>query len=469
MQNPQLFWKPAVAAGPIPDWRRDRKLIGKGSPGGEYFRRDNESLHTIKRRVMKKKKHTFRPESLMMSYGYKPSLSEGAIKSPIFLTSTFVFKSAEEGKAFFEVACGLREKYPDEEPGLIYSRMNNPDLEILEDRLSLWDKSDDCAVFESGMSAITTVLLEFLKPGDLLLHSIPLYGGTDHFIHHFLPKIGVHSVGFTPHQCRKEIEEVLEETGRADQLAMIFIETPANPTNAVIDIECCKKIADKYSNKDKKVYLGVDNTFMGPLWQKPLKHGADFSIYSATKYIGGHSDLIAGACCGSKEVMTRVKSLRTLLGNMASPHTGWMLMRSLETLKVRMEKQAKNARRIAEYLNEHPKVEKVYYLGLLKPGTRAYEIFERQYTSTGAMISFDIKGGEAEAFRFINALQLIKLAVSLGGTESLVEHPASMTHAGVDKEHLKEVSVTDKLVRLSIGVEYYKDLIWDIEQALDEV
>ncbi len=418
---------------------------------------------------MKKKKHTFRPESLMMSYGYKPSLSEGAIKSPIFLTSTFVFKSAEEGKAFFEVACGLREKYPDEEPGLIYSRMNNPDLEILEDRLSLWDKSDDCAVFESGMSAITTVLLEFLKPGDLLLHSIPLYGGTDHFIHHFLPKIGVHSVGFTPHQCRKEIEEVLEETGRADQLAMIFIETPANPTNAVIDIECCKKIADKYSNKDKKVYLGVDNTFMGPLWQKPLKHGADFSIYSATKYIGGHSDLIAGACCGSKEVMTRVKSLRTLLGNMASPHTGWMLMRSLETLKVRMEKQAKNARRIAEYLNEHPKVEKVYYLGLLKPGTRAYEIFERQYTSTGAMISFDIKGGEAEAFRFINALQLIKLAVSLGGTESLVEHPASMTHAGVDKEHLKEVSVTDKLVRLSIGVEYYKDLIWDIEQALDEV
>lgn len=418
---------------------------------------------------MKKKKHTFRPESLMMSYGYKPSLSEGAIKSPIFLTSTFVFKSAEEGKAFFEVACGLREKYPDEEPGLIYSRMNNPDLEILEDRLSLWDKSDDCAVFESGMSAITTVLLEFLKPGDLLLHSIPLYGGTDHFIHHFLPKIGVHSVGFTPHQCRKEIEEVLEETGRADQLAMIFIETPANPTNAVIDIECCKKIADKYSKKDKKVYLAVDNTFMGPLWQKPLKHGADFSIYSATKYIGGHSDLIAGACCGSKEVMTRVKSLRTLLGNMASPHTGWMLMRSLETLKVRMEKQAKNARRIAEYLNEHPKVEKVYYLGLLKPGTRAYEIFERQYTSTGAMISFDIKGGEAEAFRFINALQLIKLAVSLGGTESLVEHPASMTHAGVDKEHLKEVSVTDKLVRLSIGVEYYKDLIWDIEQALDEV
>jgi len=418
---------------------------------------------------MKKKKHKFRPESLMMSYGYKPSLSEGAIKSPIFLTSTFVFKTAEEGKAFFEVAYGLREQYPDEEPGLIYSRINNPDLEILEDRLTLWDQAEDCAVFESGMSAITTVLLEFLKPGDLLLHSIPLYGGTDHFIHHFLPKIGVHSVGFTPHQCRKEIEQVLEQTGRADRLTMILVETPANPTNAVIDIECCKKIADKYSNKDKKVYLAVDNTFMGPIWQQPLKHGADFSLYSATKYIGGHSDLIAGACCGSSEVITRVKFLRTLLGNMASPHTGWLLMRSLETLKVRMQKQAKNARRVADFLKEHPKVEKVYYLGLIQPGTRAHEIFERQYSSTGAMVSFDIKGGEAEAFRFINALKLIKLAVSLGGTESLVEHPATMTHAGVDKDHLKEVSVTDKLVRLSIGVEYIKDLIWDIEQALEEV
>jgi methionine-gamma-lyase len=418
---------------------------------------------------MEKKKHTFRPESLMMSYGYKPSLSEGAIKSPIFLTSTFVFKTAEEGKAFFEVAYGLREQYPDEEPGLIYSRINNPDLEILEDRLTLWDEAEDCAVFESGMSAITTVLLEFLKPGDLLLHSIPLYGGTDHFINHFLPKIGVHSVGFTPHQCRNEIEKVLEQTGRADRLAMIFIETPANPTNAVIDIACCKKIADARGAGDNKVYLAVDNTFMGPIWQQPLKHGADFSIYSATKYIGGHSDLIAGACCGSKEVITRVKFLRTLLGNMASPHTGWLLMRSLETLKVRMEKQAKNARRVADFLNEHPKVEKVYYLGLIQPGTRAHEIFERQYSSTGAMVSFDIKGGEPEAFRFINALKLIKLAVSLGGTESLVEHPATMTHAGVDKEHLAKVSVTDKLVRLSIGVEYHKDLIWDIEQALDHV
>lgn len=415
------------------------------------------------------KKNKYRPESLMMSYGYKSELSEGAIKSPIFLTSTFVFKSAEEGKAFFEVAYGLREKYPDEEPGLIYSRLNNPDLEILENRLTLWDEADDCAVFESGMSAISTVLLEFLKPGDLLLYSFPLYGGTDHFIHHFLPKIGIHSVGFKPDQTRDEILGILEDSGRSDRLAMIFIETPANPTNALIDIACCKKIANTFSSDGKKVYLAVDNTFMGPIWQQPLKHGADFSLYSATKYIGGHSDLIAGACCGNKEVITRVKFLRTLLGNMASPHTGWMLMRSLETLKVRMEKQAKNARRIAQFLNEHPKVEKVYYLGLIKPGTRAHDIFQRQYKSTGAMVSFDVRGGEKEAFRFINALNLIKLAVSLGGTESLVEHPATMTHAGVDETHQKQVSVTEKLVRISVGVEYYKDLISDIEQALEKV
>ena len=412
--------------------------------------------------------HKFKPESLMMSYGYKPELSEGAIKSPIFQTSTFVFKNAEEGKAFFEVAYGLREKGINEELGLIYSRINNPDLEILENRLTLWDESEACAVFESGMSAITTTLLEFLKPGDLLLYSTPLYGGTDHFIHSFLSKIGVHSVAFKPGQEKGEVEKIIQSTGHADRLAMIYIETPANPTNTLIDIECCKELATKFSTKDKRVYVAVDNTYMGPLWQHPLKHGADFSLYSATKYIGGHSDVVAGACCGSKEVITRIKTLRTFLGNMPGPWTGWLLLRSLETLKVRMEQQALNAIKVANYLNTHPKVEKVYYLGLIKKGTSEYEIYQKQYSSPGAMISFDIKGGEADAFRFINNLKLIKLAVSLGGTESLAEHPATMTHAGVDPEHKREMSITEKLVRLSIGVENSDDIIWDISQALEK-
>jgi methionine-gamma-lyase len=315
------------------------------------------------------KKHDFKPESLMMSHGYKPELSEGSIKSPIFQTSTFVFKNAQEGKAFFEVAYGLREKEASEEVGLIYSRINNPDLEILETRLKLWDKAEDCAVFESGMAAISTVLLEFLAPGDVLLYSSPLYGGTDHFIKEFLKKIGIHTISFTPNDTQEDIVKRLKNSGLANKLSMIYIETPANPTNALIDIEMCNEIASRYSSDDKKVYLTVDNTYMGPLWQHPLRHGADLVLYSATKYIGGHSDLIAGACCGNQDVINRVKILRTFLGNMAAPHTGWLLMRSLETLKIRMEQQATNAELVANFLNGHEKVEKVYYLGLIPEGT----------------------------------------------------------------------------------------------------
>ncbi|MGH8245581.1 MAG: PLP-dependent transferase, partial [Gammaproteobacteria bacterium] len=351
------------------------------------------------------------PESLMMSYGYKPELSEGAIKCPIFQTSTFVFKSAEEGKAFFEIAYGLRDKGPAEEPGLIYSRINNPDLEILEDRLSLWERAEACAVFESGMSAISTVLLEFLRPGDLLLHSGPLYGGTDHFIRYFLAKIGVQTLEFPAGQNEGGIISMLKGSGLADRLSMIYIETPANPTNSLVDIAACRKAADAFASPTRHVLIAVDNTYMGPLWQHPLSLGADLSLYSATKYIGGHSDLIAGAVCGSKESIARVKTLRTLLGNMAGPWTGWLLLRSLETLKMRMEKQASNAEVVAAFLAGHPKVEKVYYLGMIKDRDQ-HEIYKKQYSSPGAMLSFDIKGGEAEAFRFLDALKLIKLAVS---------------------------------------------------------
>ena len=407
------------------------------------------------------------PESLMMSYGYKPELSEGAIKCPIFQTSTFVFKNAEEGKAFFELAYGLREKEEGEEIGLIYSRLNNPDLEILENRLTLWDKADECAVFESGMAAISTVLLEFLNPGDLLLYSNPTYGGTDHFIKHVLTKYGIHVVSFDAEDDRESIEAKINNYGKNTELAMIYVETPANPTNALIDIEMCSNICKAYSTEDKEVLLAIDNTYMGPLWQHPLNLGADLVIYSATKYIGGHSDVIAGAVLGNFDLMARVKGMRTFLGNQTSPNTGWLLMRSLETLKLRMDKQELNASYVANFLNNHPRVEKVYYLGLLEPGSKQETIFNKQCKGTGAMVSFDIKGGEKEAFAFINKLDLIRLAVSLGSTESLVEHPASMTHAGVDVEERESHAVTDKLVRLSIGVENYTDIIADIEQALN--
>ena len=405
----------------------------------------------------------------MMSYGYKPELSEGAVKCPIFQTSTFVFKNAEEGKAFFEVAYGHREKEASEELGLIYSRLNNPDLEILENRLTLWDKAEDCAVFESGMSAISTVFLECLKPGDLLLFSSPLYGGSDHFIKHVLTKFGIHVVGFRAGQAKQEIIELVEATGYADSLSMVFVETPANPTNALIDISVCKEIADHFSSAEKQVLMAVDNTYMGPLWQHPLQLGADFVLYSATKYIGGHSDVIAGAVLGSKELIGRIKTLRTFLGNMAGPWTGWLLMRSLETLKPRMELQAANAAKVADFLQAHSKVEKVYYLGFFrKADAVAADICKRQLESDGAMISFDIVGGEEEAFKFLNSLQLIKLAVSLGSTESLAEHPATMTHVDVAEDEREAMFITEKLVRLSIGVENADDLIWDIGQALDK-
>ncbi len=411
-----------------------------------------------------------RPESLMMSYGYKPELSEGAVKCPIFQTSTFVFKSAEHGKAFFEVAYGLRHPNEHEELGLIYSRINNPDLEILENRLTLWDEAEDCAVFESGMAAITTVLLEFLKPGDLILISSPLYGGSDHFIKKTLPKFGIHVVEFKVSHSKTDIIQLVETSGMADKLALVYIETPANPTNDLIDIAASKEIAQHFSSNTKEVYLAVDNTYMGPLWQHPLKHGADMVLYSATKYIGGHSDVIAGACLGSKKLLQRVKGLRTFLGNMASPNTGWLLLRSLETLKARMDIQATNANHIAQFLNNHTQVEKVYFLGNITPeNTEQFNIKNKQCLSNGGMISFDIKGGEKEAFKFLNSLKLIKLAVSLGSTESLAEHPATMTHIDVDTALKKELSITEKMIRLSIGVEYYEDIMYDLEQALNSI
>jgi len=413
--------------------------------------------------------HEYQPESLMMSHGYKPELSEGSIKPPVFLTSTFGFKTAEEGKAFFEVAYGLREKGQDEEPGLIYSRINNPNLEILENRLCLWDGAEDCAVFESGMSAISTVMIEFLRPGDLLVYSSPCYGGTDHFIHDFLPKMDVMSIDFRPGHPQEELIKKIEASGRADRLSLVYVESPANPTNDLVDIAACRELADKFSKNGKHIPVAVDNTYMGPIWSQPMKHGADLVMYSATKYIGGHSDLIAGAVLGHSENLKRIKALRTFLGNTASPHTGWLMLRSLETLKIRMEKQQATASRVADFLRQHDKVEDVHYLGLLTEKHEDYTLFKKQYGGPGAMISIYLKGGEAEAFRFLNALKLVKLAVSLGSTESLAQHPATMTHIAVDPAERKEIGITDQLVRLSVGVEDARDLIYDLEEALKQV
>jgi methionine-gamma-lyase len=408
---------------------------------------------------------TLAPESLMMGYGYRPEWSEGSLKSPIFQTSTFTFSSAEEGKHFFSIAYGLAEPEGGERPGLIYSRINNPDLEILEQRLTLWDGADAGLVFASGMAAITTTVLTFVTPGSVLVHSVPLYGGSDHFLHHIVNRFGIDTVAWEPGSNIEDLDELVGDR----EVAMILIETPANPTNDLFSIADARRFADAHATADRHVPVAVDNTFLGPIWQHPLNHGADIVLYSATKYLGGHSDLIAGAALGSADLMTRIGEFRTILGTMATPHTGWLMMRSLETLSLRMHRQEENAQLVARFLADHPKVERVGYLGLLEPSDEAYRIYRDQCEGPGAMISIWVHGGEAEAFRFLNSLQLVHLAVSLGSTESLAQHPASMTHAGVDAQDRERYGVTDALVRLSVGVEDPHDIIADLANALEKI
>ncbi|AII53217.1 cystathionine gamma-synthase family protein [Hymenobacter sp. APR13] len=408
------------------------------------------------------------PESLMMSYGYTPAWSEGAIKPPIFQTSTFVFRNAEEGKAFFELAYGLRQQRPDEEMGLIYSRLNNPSLEILEHRLCLWDEAEEAASFASGMAAISTTLLALLQPGDVVLHSEPVYGGSDFFLKNVLRKFGIEAVGFRPTATPQEMEALAAGIAPG-RLAMLFVETPANPTNHLVDLEACAALARRHSTAEKPVRLVVDNTFLGPVFQHPLKHGADVVLYSATKFLGGHSDLIAGAALSSRALMKEIKAMRTFMGTMCDPNTGWMLMRSLETLKLRMERAATSAQLIADWLREHPLVARTYYLTHLEHCPVQQDIYQRHCLAPGSMISFDIRGGEAEAFRFLNALRLIKLAVSLGGTESLAEHPATMTHSDITPAEQHEMGISPRMIRLSIGVEDPRDLMLDLSQAFEAV
>lgn len=343
-------------------------------------------------------------------------------------------------------------------------------MEVLENRLALWDGAADGAVFASGMAAITTVFFAFLRPGDLLLYSTPLYGGTQHFIEQVLPEWGIRVLAFSSTDSLERIEESLAGSGVRHALRMIYVETPANPTNTMIDLHAMKRLASGHSIDGREVLLAVDNTYQGPLWQHPLKHGADLVVYSATKYIGGHSDLIAGAVLGSRAHIQVLKTLRTFMGNMSSPWTCWLLLRSLETLKVRMEEQQRNAQLVAAFLVEHPAVDKVYYPGLLteKDGHQ-FEVYARQCLGPGAMIAFDIRGGEAEAFQVLNHLTLIHLAVSLGSTESLVEHPYTMTHAGLSAQEKQQEGITERMIRLSVGVEHPDDLIADLKQALDSI
>lgn len=413
--------------------------------------------------------HALHPESLVMGYGYDPHLSEGSIKPPIFQTSTFAFRSAEHGAAYFRLARGQRIEGDMDDPGLAYSRINNPDLEVLEDRLTLYDDAEEGLAFSSGMGAITTALLANLDAGSVILHSTPIYGATETFIRNTLPRFGVKPIEFPAEADGPTLRAIAKAAAKEGPVKVIFTETPSNPTNDVVDLELCAAVRDELAelqDGDRPVLM-TDNTFLGPVGQKPIHHGVDIVLYSLTKYVGGHSDLVAGAALGRSDAIAKVRALRTSLGTTPDPHTCWLVMRSLETVKLRMERAFENARACAEFLNEHPKVEHVRYLGFLKPGTPSREIFDRQCTGAGSTFAFDVKGGKEAAFRMLDALKLIKLAVSLGGTESLMCHPGSTTHSGVAPELQERLGFTPGLIRFSVGIEHPDDLIVDLKQALE--
>ena len=406
----------------------------------------------------------------MMSFGYTPEWSEGSVKPPIFQTSTFVFKTAEEGKRFFEVAYGKSELNAKEEIGLIYSRINNPNMQILEERLAVLEGSESAAAFESGMSAISTTMLSYLKPGDILIYGNPVYGGTHHFITHFLKDIGVKILPFSSETKTQEIITKLETSEYSGNVKMIYFESPANPTNSLFDLDELKKLKDEISVKSSnEIMLVMDNTYLGPLWQKPLDFGVDIVCYSATKFLNGHSDVIAGCAMGSKQVIGPIKTLRTFLGSMIAPYTAWLLTRSLETLHLRMAKQGENAEKVVNYLMSHKSVKTVSFPGIDTMGEKQNEIFKRQCLGSGAMISFEVFGGEKEAFKFLNNLKLIKLAVSLGSNESLAQHPHSMTHADVPDDIKEKIGINQGLIRLSVGIENAEDIIDDLNNAFKEI
>jgi methionine-gamma-lyase len=402
-----------------------------------------------------------KPSTLMMGHGYDPALSEGSLKPPIFLTSTFVFESAEAGKRHFE---GVTGKRPGGAEGLVYSRFNGPNQEILEDRLGVWEDAEDALSFSSGMSAISTLLLTFVQPGDVVVHSGPLYAATETLIGRILGRFGVQWLDFPAGATEQEIADVVEQAKAMGRVSLIYLESPANPTNQLVDVQAVRKVRDA-AFADNPPPIAIDNTFLGPLWHHPLRHGADLSVYSLTKYAGGHSDLVAGGVVGSHELINPIRMMRNTIGTITDPNTAWMLLRSLETLELRMSRAGENAAKVCAFLRDHAKVESVGYLGFLTEGRQA-DIYRRHCTGAGSTFSLYLKGGEKEAFAFLDSLRIAHLAVSLGGTETLASAPAAMTHLSVPDERKQALGITDNLVRISIGVEDPDDLIADFDQAL---
>ena len=373
----------------------------------------------------------------------------GTLAMPIYQTSTFIFDSAEQGGRRFAL----------EEAGYIYTRLGNPTTTVLENKIAALEEGEAAVATSSGMGAISSTLWTVLKAGDHVVTDKTLYGCTFALMCHGLTKFGI-EVTFVDTSNLDEVKNAMKENTR-----VVYLETPANPNLKIVDLEALSKLA--HTNPNTLVI--VDNTFATPYMQKPLKLGADIVVHSVTKYINGHGDVIAGLVITNKELADQIRfvGLKDMSGAVLGPQDAYYIIRGMKTFEIRMERHCKNAKKVVEFLNKHPKIERVYYPGLeTHPG---HEIAKKQMKDFGAMISFELKGGFEAGKTLLNNLKLCSLAVSLGDTETLIQHPASMTHSPYTKEEREAAGITDGLVRLSVGLENVEDIIADLEQGLEKI
>ncbi|MBA2870269.1 methionine-gamma-lyase [Anoxybacillus calidus] len=384
-------------------------------------------------------------ETLVIHHGYDTKQHLGSLAVPIFQTSTFTFDTAEQGEA----------RFAGQEGGYIYSRLANPTVRALEEKMACLESGEAALAFGSGMAAVSAVLLTLTKANDHIICPQGVYGCTFGLLQFLKKKYNI-SHDF----CLMETEEEICRLIRPETVCL-YVETPINPTMKLIDLEMVVKVAKEYGIK-----VVVDNTFCSPYLQKPLALGCDVVVHSATKYIGGHGDVVAGIAVGSKEFMEEVaKTTQKDIGGIISPFDAWLLLRGLKTLPVRMDRHCANAEKIAQLLKEHPLVSNVYYPN--DPDNPDYPISQKQMKLGGGLVSFEVKGTKQDVQRFLNRLQLIKIAVSLGDTETLIQHPATMTHAVVPEDVRKNMGITDQLIRLSVGLEAWEDIWQDLEQAFN--
>lgn len=373
----------------------------------------------------------------------------GALSTPIYQTSTFVFDSTEQGGA----------RFAGKEEGYIYSRLGNPTITVAEEKIAALECGEAAAATSSGMGAISSALWTLLRAGDHVIADKILYGCTFALLSHGMTRYGV-EVEFLDTSDLEAVKKAMKKNTR-----VVYLETPANPNLKISDIEEIAKIA--HTNEYTKVV--VDNTFASPYLQRPLELGADLVVHSATKYLNGHGDVIAGFVVGNKELITEVKlfGIKDMTGSVLGPTEAHLIIRGLKTFEIRMQRHCENAMKVAEYLNAHPKVSKVYYPGL--KDHEGYEIAKKQMTGFGGIMSFELKGGFEAGKTLLNNVEMCALAVSLGDTETLIQHPASMTHSAYTSEELKEAGIPEGLVRLSVGLENIEDIIADLDKALEKV